>query len=833
MGKTLIILLCVFFITICPNKIHAQNCTALTSSSLYFIENKGQIKDQYAHPRNDIQFSLRANGMNFFIGNGQLHYQFSHRESNSRHISTPGKAVAIMKNISAAWNDQLTDNKPEEADLNECNSTYRMDVELMGANKNIEVIASEPQAYYENYYIDGCPLSGIQVHTYGKIIYKNIYPGIDWAIYTNNNKLEHEFIVGPGADASIIKLKYSGQTSLKINEDGSIVATTPMGTIKENPPVCYCADGSKINSKFILKDNILSYDVNNITGALVIDPTVEWGTYYGADTSTSPFYCIAKDDSAYVYLCGLTYSGTTGSISTTGSYQYTYNGGADAYVVKFDSLGSRIWGTYYGGLQGDWGNGIACDHSGNVFLVGTTGSPDSINIATPGCHQTGYGGGLWDGFLVRFNSAGVRQWATYVGGKGAEIPAAVFCDLLGHVYIGGVTNSGNNIATAGGFQKTNSGGEDLFLIQFDTSGALKWGTYYGGPNNEFGGIGCTDGLYAYLSGYTTSTTGISTPGSFQPKLAAAGTNDILIAKFDQSGSRLWGTYLGGKNDETTGGIICDDLKGLFILGSTASDTGIATPGCFQPARSGGVTDAFLARFDNVTGMRIWGTYFGGPGDENVDLSRITTDGNNVYITGYTTSTSGITTAGAWQTTYSGGTDDAFLAKFDDFGVEQWSTYFGGEALDEARAALYDGHGGLYLCGQTNSTKQIATPGSFLSTGGGGGTGYDYQGFLVRFTNPLDTTVLSVAEQRSTTKLSIYPTFNNGSFTLTGTIKSTINTVQVAVTDMEGRTIMKDEISVNNGIINSQIRLNNSAAPGEYFLKLVSQDNVTVMRFVKK
>ena len=64
---------------------------------------------------------------------------------------------------------------------------------------------------------------------------------------------------------------------------------------------------------------------------------------------------------------------------------------------------------------GYWSS-CATDASGNVYLAGDTNS--TTGIATTGAHQTTYGGGYYDAFLVKFNSSGVRQWGTYYGGTG-------------------------------------------------------------------------------------------------------------------------------------------------------------------------------------------------------------------------------------------------------------------------------------------------------------------------------------------------------------------------------------------------------------------------------
>jgi len=725
---------CAFFIITFSSLGHimAKGVSLNTSEKLYFIENKGQVKDQYFNPRQDIQYSVQAPGISIFIGNGQVHYQFT-----KKHMRSVGEPAPDLKYPLEKDHNKMA--KTPEKNIQPFNiESYRMDVTLAGANKNAEVIAEDKQAYYENYYIPGCGANGIMAGAYKKITYKNVYEGIDWVIYINGNELENEFVVKPGANPSCIKLQYGGQTSLKINEDGSVTATTPMGMIREKAPVCYNGNGNKIHSKFKLQNNLLSYDVDEYEGALVIDPVLEWGTYYGADSSATFMGGITFDDAGDIYVCGSTACATIGSIATTGSYMATYGGAGNAFLVKFDSSGHRLWGTYFGGNGGDVGTDVAYDHSGNIYLTGFTNS--NTGIATPGSYLPFYGGGGGsdtgtDGYLARFTTAGARIWATYIGGGGNNLNETVCCDTSGNIYVGGVTDDYTYIATPGSFKPYKSGpsgwashGRDNFLQKYDSTGYLHWGTYYGGADDDFGGACATDGNNVYLSGYTVSldSNSIATPFSYQPVLA--GASDAFLAKFDSGGNRLWGTYYGGSGPENTGGVLCSNGY-IYLLGVTESDTGIASAGSYQPA-IGGSSDAFLAKFDPDSGYRVWGTYFGGPGDEETNNNTFFSadDSGNVYITGYTSSVTGIATTCALQTTNGGGTYDAFLAKYTNDGNKLWSTYYGGSGTDEGWACVVNGND-IYLCGYTNSPDGIATPGSFLDTGGS--ATFYFQGFLAK------------------------------------------------------------------------------------------------------
>jgi len=111
--------------------------------------------------------------------------------------------------------------------------------------------------------------------------------------------------------------------------------------------------------------------------------TIVWSTYYGG-TSFDEITALAIDDSGNIYAGGATESAS--GIASGGSYQTSLWAGGDGFVTKFNSSGSRLWGTYYGGNTAlDYMQGLSCDHNGDVFFAGYTAS--DTGIATPGSHQ--------------------------------------------------------------------------------------------------------------------------------------------------------------------------------------------------------------------------------------------------------------------------------------------------------------------------------------------------------------------------------------------------------------------------------------------------------------
>jgi uncharacterized protein (TIGR02145 family) len=195
--------------------------------------------------------------------------------------------------------------------------------------------------------------------------------------------------------------------------------------------------------------------------------------------------------------------------------------------------------------------------------------------------------------------------------------------------------------------------------------------------------------------------------------------DLFLVKFTQNGNRIWGTYYGGECIDDPGifsNCAVDGNSHVYICGSTCSLTNISTAGSFQPGTNGG-DDGFLVQLD-TSGVRQWGTYYGGALDDQINYIKVAPNGR-IILAGETQSVTGIASPGAFQTAFGGGNEDAFLGRFYPDGQRHWVTYYGGVEIDAAHAGDIDANGNLYFCGFTKSLTAIATPGVFQPAYGGG------------------------------------------------------------------------------------------------------------------
>lgn len=396
------------------------------------------------------------------------------------------------------------------------------------------------------------------------------------------------------------------------------------------------------------------------------DGNLVWATYYGGENSDLATG-LAVDAAGNIYLSGWTASDT--GIATPGAYQparaSTWAGPDryDGFLAKFDPSGNRIWSTYVGGSNDGFISnpmGLCISPSGRVVLTMTTESTD-MAVST-GCHQPLPGGGL-DGYLIAFDTAGNRVFATYFGGAADDKATSVATDRDDNIQVAGYTESTSDIASPGSSQPVIAGGQDGFLAKFSSTGDLQWSTYCGGAALDRALAVTCDSLGSiYLAGVTLSDAGIATPGALQPLYGGGDNGDGFVVKYSPSGNKVWASYYGGSGTDQLQSIQWKNGN-IYFAGTTSSPDNIATADVTQPVLAG-IQDGFIAKVTDDGSARSWGSYYGGV-DGDVAGSIAIGDNNELYICGSTQSATGVATPGAYQSSFGGGLYDGFVAKLKE------------------------------------------------------------------------------------------------------------------------------------------------------------------------
>lgn len=343
-------------------------------------------------------------------------------------------------------------------------------------------------------------------------------------------------------------------------------------------------------------------------------PTGErlWGTYFDANAVNFNYIWsgLAVDSQQNIYLSGVTSSDV--GISTSGTYQTEMAGAGDGFIVKFDTDGHKLWGTYVGGEGFDATGILHLGKDGMLYAVGFGGA--DADIGTSGTFQPEPLPGndeIW--YLVCLDPVtGTRIWGTYLTvdsnliGDYIDI-ISMDTDGFGNIYLYGETRSEVGIATEGVHQEVYGGDmRDAFIMKFDNSGNRVWGTYFGGENMEWfdlnlGGFGThwgfksdirvtADGSKIYICGGTESLTQIETEGCrYEP---TTDNRRGFIAEFNNSGTLNWGSYF----DEHINSIdiVTGNSKGVDIYFTTRTNIpGLGTAGTHRPEYGEGLYSSGL------------------------------------------------------------------------------------------------------------------------------------------------------------------------------------------------------------------------------------------------
>jgi aldose sugar dehydrogenase len=563
-------------------------------------------------------------------------------------------------------------------------------IEFAGASDSSKVEGTEPLPGRRNYLLGNDPKNWhAGVPTFQRVLYRDLYPGIDLTFYGNQSEFEYDFIVKAGADPRTIRLQVDRATRPRISGMGDLVLKHgDLEVIQRKPQIYQEIDGERriveghywLSRSHEIGFQIGSYDR---TQPLIIDPTLVYSTYLGGggDDSGSS---IAIDANGNVYVAG-----TTASVNfPTKSPVFPNNKGlADIFVTKIDPAGANIiYSTYIGGSGLDRADGIAVDASGNVFVVGRVDSTSTDFPTTVGSFGPGYRGGDFDGFVCKLNAQGSALiYSSFLGGEENDSVEGVAVDASGVAYVTGGTKSNAFPTTGNAFQGQRAGDTDAFLTKINAGGTgFLYSSYLGGSGTDRGSGVVIDGNgLAYVAGYGASPD-FPTEDPFQAGFG--GNFDAFIAKFDttQSGinSLVFSTYLGGSGDDKAFGIAADaGVNNLYVAGQTSSNNfPVLNP--VQPS-SGGSFDSFVAKISN-TGTKVYATYFGGSGDDRA--TGVAVNSSGAYLTGFTSSTN-LPTVSPLQLN-NGGAFDAFVAKLNLAGnAFLYSTYLGGSANENFVAAV--------------------------------------------------------------------------------------------------------------------------------------------------
>jgi len=726
-----------------------KNSLAVTSSSVRHVATISDNEVPSAK-RAGIVESYGRLPLSFEANTGQTdkHVKFLSRGHGYTLFLTADEAVLSLRRTPAskAVGDKLVATKPDAFQASPQNSAV-LRMKLVNANPHIVVSGGEEQEGKSNYFLGNDPKQWrTNVSNYSKVRYENAYPGVDLVYYGNQQQLEYDFVVAPGADPHAITLDVASDAAdsriskpLRISGDGDLLVPTEGGEVRFKKPTIYQPaknsdvhqlgadpselDGSHpIDGRWVLQaDNRVGFQLGAYDSSLplIIDPVLSYSTYIGG-TGTDGAFGVAIDSSGNCYVTGFT---TSANFPTKNPFQSHLAGGVDTFVLKLNRTGTGlVYSTYIGGSGTEYPFGIAVDSTGEAYELGNTGSANFPT--TPGAYQTTCAScsNYPDVFLTKLSSTGsALVYSTFIGGSGDDRAFGITLDSLNNAYFVGWTTSPDFPVTSGAFQTSNHGGiSDVFVTEINAAGSdLVYSTYLGGSGQDVGfGIAVDAAGNTVATGYTYSTDFPVTAGAFQTSTTVNGA--AWVTKLNPGGTaQVYSTFLGGTDGTSAGNSIKFDASdNAYVTGYTCATDFPTTAGAAQTTFGGDCTnaggDAFVTKLNPTGTAPVFSSYLGGSGDD-VGFSIGLDNSNNVYITGRSSSTNYPTTPGAFQSTMAGGYDTMFTILNPTGTKLLYSTYLGGSAVDVAFVMAVDKAGNAYIIGRTYSTNFPVTPGVLQST----------------------------------------------------------------------------------------------------------------------
>lgn len=734
-----------------------QTANRLTESfaqlPLGFEPNVGQVNSD------SVKFVSRTQGYNLFLNSTKatmvLRQPVSEQKNGSEKRRRAGRRqlASVRQPMQAA---KANDQKYKQTSI---------EMNLVGANKEASAHGADELEGKSNYFIGNDSSEWrANVASYKKVRFEEIYSGINLEYYGNQRQLEYDFAVQPNADPAQIKLKFAGVKKVTVDEQtGELVIKTKLGEIRQKKPFAYQKneDGETVEIKSGYKVTAGKKEVSFSLGEydknkqLTIDPVVlVYSTFHGG-SGFELGNAIQVDGQGNIYIAGATAS--LNFPTTPGTVQTTYGGGTnDLFVSKLSASGSQlIFSTYLGGSSKEFTFGplaLSVDANFNVYLGGMTTSANFPT--TPGAYQTVYRGNQ-DGIVVKLNPTGNQLlYSTFVGGTGDDWLRDVKIDGQGNAYIMEFGGSTDMLTTPGVYQTVNNGGgSDLYVAKLNPAGSgMVYLTYLGGTSLDYGyGIAIDGGGNAYLTGETCNNgTFPTTPGVVQPNFA--GFCDAFLTKINPTATALvYSTFHGGSvSQQDSNGydyawdIAVDGQGNAYLGGGTSSvDFPKVTP--IQSVYGGGVLDGYVTKFNSTATARLYSTYIGGSGQDQIHAIALDNAGS-VYFTGETNSPN-FPLAQARQSTIGGGID-AVVGKISAAGNQLlYSTFHGGSSEDRGYAIAVDNAGFAYIAGITRSETSFPLLNARQPVFGG-----FYDAFISKFGDP-PPQVFSISGRVTTNSIS--------------------------------------------------------------------------------
>src|SRR5579872_6025336 len=332
----------------------------------------------------------------------------------------------------------------------------RVDIAMLHGNRQPAIEALDPMRARTNYFMGSKEHWRQGVENFTRVAYRSVYPGIDIVYYGNQDQLEYDFVLRPGADPRSIRMRFRGASGIQLTADGDLSVQASGAQFIQKRPVIYqedpvTAERRPVEGSYELLSGgavglrLGSYDRSR---KLVIDPVVTYSIFIGG-SGTDVVNVVITDSHGFIYIGGST---TNGDLQPYGNAeQPAYSAGTDGFIAKLDPnfSGPATWVyfTYLGGGRDDAVTAMVIDSAGNLDVTGTTTSSDfpvgGVHVQASLALSSTSTSSVFptDAFVTIISPTDGLEYSTYYGGSSNETPSSIARDKAGLIYIFGTTAS--------------------------------------------------------------------------------------------------------------------------------------------------------------------------------------------------------------------------------------------------------------------------------------------------------------------------------------------------------------------------------------------------------
>ena len=547
---------------------------ALKSQPISFVENRGQIDPEVA-------YYVQGMGTRLYFTSRGITFSIPQRKAGSE-LSKPANR----------WNVAM---------------------EFVGARKDVRPVGEDATPTQLSYFRGHKDQWKTGIHSYSRVAYRDLWPGIDLVYAGGANEVKYEYHVKPGADPGLIQLAYR-EGDISLDGAGNLRIATPEGGLLDHRPYSYqdTASGrATVATSFEVQNTgqsattrcgftVGTYDHSK---TLVIDPQTTAYSGFIAGQFVTAIFGIAVDSMGAAYVTGYTESDPGAGFPVSVGPGLSFNENKSflfwtCFVAKISPSGSSLeYCGYIDGAGHQAGTAIAIDSAGAAYVTGFTTS-DQTSFPVSVGPKLAYGGDfdgpspngyIGDAFVAKVKPDGsALEYCGYIGGSGNDAAYGIAVDTSGNAYVTGETTSLGPSQVTGitvpfpasvgpSLMNPNSSSPnvpDAFIVEVKADGS---GFVYGG---FIGGAGVNQGLgvavdstgAAYLTGVTSAPASGFPQLTVGPSLTFGGATDAFVAKVKPGGAGLvYCGYIGGASGDEGFAIAVDSSGNAYVTGETASD----------------------------------------------------------------------------------------------------------------------------------------------------------------------------------------------------------------------------------------------------------------------